>query len=151
MHCFMSLTQHYAKDTSTSAAMLHDTPLLVRSSLTGHLGCFQFSILYNLMFEIFGLSFRHSPRRGITGSKNKNMQGHSVDHPKKVRSAHTCIQTQVHAQSSASVRGRNLRNSFPGHSAHHLVRTTGFSYPPPAQLSAAGPTDATGEHPVLND
>lgn len=90
----MFFTQHYAKDTSTLLAMLHDSPLLDHSSLMGHLGCFKFSILYKLMFEIFAISFRHSPRRGIPGSKNKNMQGHSVDHLKNVCSVHTCIQTK---------------------------------------------------------
>lgn len=55
------------------------------------------------MFEIFAISFRHSPRRGITASKNKNLHGHRVDHPKNMCSVHTCTQTQVHAHSSVSV------------------------------------------------
>lgn len=106
--------------------------------------------------------FRQNPRRGITGSKNKNMQGYAgsqrVQQPLSQKGVFLCtcvhvyIQTRVHVQPSASgTAGLNPGNGFLGHSAYHRVRTKRFSCPPLVQISAPGPIADTGEHPVVND
>ena len=139
------------------------SPYLINlPSFRGNYVVFNFLFYLNFSLRFLSISLKWSPRRGITGSKNRNKQGPTIGHPIIIiqkglmcppspRCVFVCICVYTHVQictcATFSIWDSNteLKEQSPRTPGTWPHEDQGF------KLLASGPTAATEKGPGLND